>query len=226
LTQPHIEQAILHGLRQRVDPRIRTVLQRSSELGFLGGMAFSQQIDHALGFVWAVEGAMDRSPTAVVDLGTGGGIPGLVLASCWPSASCLLLDSNARRVEFLGAEIEVLGFSDRVRALRVRAEEAGRDEGFREQFDVVTARSFGAPGVTAECASPFLALDGIMIVSEPPEPAESPRWPADGLHQLGLTAAGSVRFLDRYGYQVMVKSELCSDRYPRRVGIPTKRPLF
>jgi hypothetical protein len=65
-----------------------------------------------------------------------------------------------------------------------------------------------------------------MVVSEPPGVADDRRWPVEGLALVGLISHSRVRFDDRFGYQVLVKSEMTPERYPRRVGIPAKRPLF
>jgi len=65
-----------------------------------------------------------------------------------------------------------------------------------------------------------------MIVSEPPDTAAGARWPAEGLARVGLAAEDTIRFDGRFGYQTLRKSEPTNDRYPRRVGVPAKRPLF
>jgi hypothetical protein len=91
----------LVALRARVSDAVVDSLERSSDLGFLGRMPVVEQIDHALGFVVAAETALGRLPTSVADLGTGGGVPGLVLHPCWPECRLALLDGNQRRIEFL-----------------------------------------------------------------------------------------------------------------------------
>ncbi len=216
----------LDELRRRVSDRTRQTLERSARLGFLGNMPAGEQIDHALGFVESVESELGGPPRSVVDLGTGGGLPGLVLHSCWPAARTLLVDANERRTEFLIEEIEGWENSAGIEVIRGRAEEIGRDPRFRDQFEVVTSRSFGPPAVAAECGAPLLSLGGLMVVSEPPHDPDDLRWPVAGLAQLGLTALSGVRFDCRFGYQLLRKSETTPDRYPRRVGVPTKRPLF
>jgi 16S rRNA (guanine527-N7)-methyltransferase len=213
-------------LRARVPASVEAQLRRSSDLDFLGTMPIEDQIDHALGFVWTIEMGSARPPGSVVDLGTGGGLPGLVLIACWPESSFVLIDSSQRRTDFLAEEIERAGETGRVSVVRARAEEAGRADELRERADVVVARSFGAPGTTAECASPLLAVGGRAVVSEPPTEESGERWEIEGLAQLGLERSGRYRYLDRFGYQVLDKVEACDDRYPRRVGVPAKRPLF
>lgn len=225
MNEPHRDS--IGVLRARVKPWVEDALRRSAELGFLGGMPIKDQIDHALGFVFSAESEIQASPRRVIDLGSGGGIPGLVLVSCWPESHVVLADSNDRRTEFLSTVIAGLGSEADVEVLRARVEDAGRVSGLREQFDLVTSRSFGAPAVTAECGAPFLAAGGLMIVSEPPDADPgSERWPSAELAELGLQPSTRVRFNQAFGYQVLVKSQATPERYPRRVGIPTKRPLF
>ena len=213
-------------LRSRVLPELTHVLVRSVELGFLGGMPVAEQIDHALGFVAVVESLCGGPPSSVVDLGTGGGVPGLVLVSCWPECRIVLADGNERRTEFLREALEAWPTDHRAVVVRGRAEELGRDPELRESFVAVTSRSFGIPAATAECGSAFLSVGGRMVVSEPPDAESAQRWPQDGVAQVGLVPAGVVRPDQRFGYQVLEKTERLEDRYPRRVGVPTKRPLF
>lgn len=200
---------------------LHEVLERSRQLGFLGPGPVAGHIEHATGFVHAVGSDV---PHRVLDLGTGGGVPGLVLALAWPDAQVCLLESNERRAVFLAGAARDLGVEGRVVVAHARAEDAGRDPAWRGWADVVTARSFGPPAVTAECAAPLVRVGGRVIVSEPPdEPAD--RWPAAGLAQLGLRATGRVeQAFSRF--QVLRQDQPCPDEYPRRVGVPGKRPLF
>jgi 16S rRNA (guanine527-N7)-methyltransferase len=216
----------LAEFRRRLDSRLRDALVESSELGFLGTMPIDDQIDHALGFVAIVEDRLGRQPTGVLDLGTGGGVPGLVLLSCWADARIVLIDASERRTDFLSETIEGWPATSRGEVIRGRAEELGRHEDLRERFEVVTSRSFGIPALAAECGSAFLAPGGWMIVSEPPNTDPDVRWPADGLSILALETDRNSRVTGRFGYQLIGKVSELDDRYPRRVGVPAKRPLF
>jgi 16S rRNA (guanine527-N7)-methyltransferase len=200
---------------------LEAVLERSRSAGFLGDGPVRDHIDHALGFTDAI----GVEPRRFLDLGSGGGVPGLVLAMAWPKADVTLLDAQQKRCAILEDAVAILGVGGRVAVARGRAEELGRDPTFRGQFDLVTSRSFGPPAVVAECAAPFLASGGALAVSEPP--GESDRWPADQLVELGLRP--EPRIAPRRGrgrIQVVRQVSPLPDRYPRRVGIPTKRPLF
>jgi len=211
---------------EKVQADLTLSLHRSHELGFLGRMPIAEQIDHALGFVSILEAECGGPPTGVIDLGTGGGLPGLVLASCWPDTRVVLMDANQRRTAFLHEVVD--GWSGPVRAevLRGRAEELARVVGYREEFRCVTSRSFGPPSATAECGSGFLGIGGTMVISEPPDLDGSQRWDPSGLRSLGLIAGLTVRPFGRFGYQVLTKVDALDERYPRRTGMPVKRPMF
>jgi len=205
---------------------VHRVLERASALGFLGEAPVDDQIDHALGFVAVVEESIGIQPRAVVDLGSGGGLPGLVVASCWPDARVVLVDANERRTRFLAEVSGTFRTRSPVEVIRGRTEVLGHDARLRERFDLVTSRSFGRPAVTAENGSCFLEVEGWLVVSEPPDDSSGDRWPATGLSVVGLTPVETTRPEGRFGYQTLRKSEPLSERYPRRVGIPAKRPIF
>ena len=142
------------------------------------------------------------------------------MALGWPESEWLLLDANERRTACLEQVVGELGLQDRVAVRRDRAEVASREPELRHGFDLVVARGFGPPAVTAECAAGFLQVNGLLLVSEPPE-SESARWPAPELRSLGLTdegASGAVRCLRQVN--------LAPAEVPRRVGVPAKQPRW
>jgi 16S rRNA (guanine527-N7)-methyltransferase len=161
-----------------------------------------------------------------MDLGAGGGVPGLVLAALWPETAFVFLDANRRRAAFLESAVERLGWVDRVAVRRERAEIAGREQGLRAGFDLVVARGFGPPPATAECAAPFLRLGGVLLVAEPPPDGSPPeeRWPPEGCRLVGLDPVLRVSY--PVSAQLLRQASLCPERYPRRDGMPAKRHLF
>jgi 16S rRNA (guanine527-N7)-methyltransferase len=200
---------------------VREVLEEARGLGFLGPGPVEGHVEHALGFLQAVG---HERPRRVVDLGTGGGVPGLVLAEAWPDVTMVLLDSSERRTTFLTRAVADLGFGPRIRVHRSRAEEAGRDPAWRGWADLVVARGFGPPPATAECAAPLLGVRGRLIVSEPPE-GDGQRWPEAGLAVLGLRPSGRLeQAFSRF--QILRQEQPCPEAFPRRPGMPEKRPLF
>lgn len=200
---------------------LEEVLEEARALGFLGPGPVAGHVEHAIGFVQAVG---EPHPDRVVDLGSGGGLPGLVAVSAWPGARVVLLDASERRTSFLARAARALELDDRVVVAHARAEDVGRDPGWRGRAEVVLARSFGPPAVTAECAAPLLAVGGRLVVSEPPG-EEVERWPEAPLEALGLQPAGRLeQAFSRF--QVLRQERPCPERFPRRVGVPAKRPLF
>jgi len=162
-------------------------------------------------------------------------LPGLVLADQWSAATLVLLEANERRAQFLERAVITCHFQDRVTVVQERAEISGHEPAYRGTFDGVVVRSFGSPAVVAECAAPFLRAGGWLIVSEPPGDEashpelksasdESGRWPREKLIQFGLEPVEFVR--NDFGYQVLIQREVCPDRFPRRNGMPSKKPLF
>lgn len=200
---------------------VRSWLERSREVGFLGPGPVDDHVEHALGFAEVV----GEPPPTAVDLGSGGGVPGLVLAAVWPDTHLVLLDSSVRRTAFLADAVAALAWAPRVQVVRVRAEQAGREDAYRGRFDVVVSRSFASPPVTAECAAPLLRVGGRLVVSEPPGGSDE-RWPADAVATLGLGVAVRATAEHGAGYVVVTQQQPCSVRFPRREGVPAKRPLW
>ena len=209
------------------DTRLLEVLERSRNLGFLGPGSVRAHVDHADGFAAGIE----HAPAQFLDLGSGGGVPGLVLARRWPDSRAVLLDARERRCAFLREAVRDLHLGERVVVVWARAEEAGHRDHLRGRFDLVVARGFGPPAVTAECGAPFLRVGGALAVSEPPDDDEatapsspSDRWAPSGVARLGLAVGRS--WTEGYRYQALDQVEPCPPRYSRNPGIPAKRPLF
>ncbi len=187
-------------------------------------------VAHSLAFAEAAEAVVGGPPGEVLDLGSGGGIPGLILADRWAGSQAAFLEGSVRRGRFLEEAAQALGWTEagRVTVLIGRAEELGRQPEWREQRDLVVARLFGAPAVTVECGGPLVRPGGLLVVSEPPDEAESARqdrWPREVLAMQGLESAATIRRRG-FGFHVLRKVQPTPDRYPRRVGIPAKRPLY
>ena len=202
---------------RRPDAALHEALANARALGFLGPGPVEGHIAHALRFAMALG---ERFTGPALDLGAGGGVPGLVLAHYHPAMPWVLLDSSQRRTAFLRSAAERLGLTE-VEVITERAEEVARDAAHRGRYPLVVARGFGAPAVTAECGAPLLVVGGHLAVSEPPGGAPE-RWPGTGLDLLGLR---NVESTDA-GIWIGQLSRAPGGRYPRRTGVPTKRPLF
>jgi len=204
-----LEPSALHGLVG--------VLGEAQRRGFLGPGPVEGHIRHA----WPLLDVLPIEGLAV-DLGSGGGVPGLVLALGRPRLGWVFVECQERRARWLREAARRLDAADRIEVRQARAEAEGRGA-LRHTADMVTARSFAVPGVTAECAAPLLRAEGRMWVAEPPGPQVGPeRWPAGPLAELGMVRNPTMTG----GWVELDQIRPCPDRYPRRVGIPTKRPLF
>lgn len=160
---------------------------------------------------------LEDNPGTALDLGAGGGVPGLVLAFDDPARRWVLLDGSTKRAAFLLRSVEALDLG----RVTVRCDRAEAVPDLRGGCSAVVARGFGAPAVTAECAAPLLAVGGVLVVSEPPASGED-RW--QGAAELGLGTATVVT--GPPALAILRQERPCPPQYPRRTGIPTKRPLW
>lgn len=196
-------------------PTLLEILTAAQAVGDLGPAPIAQHMEHAQRLARGLGGA----PLSFLDLGTGAGVPGLVLLECWPNSTAVFVDASTARMQRLRERISALGWTERAEVVAERAEVVGRGV-WRGSQDLVLSRAFGAPAVTAECATPLLRVGGRLLVSEPPEP-DPDRWPATGLAELGLRRVDDVS-----GWAVLVAEIPVSERYPRRTGVPSRRPLW
>jgi 16S rRNA (guanine527-N7)-methyltransferase len=220
VVQEPADEAVHHvNLSEQSEQALLQQLAAARQDHFLGPGDLRAQIEHSLAFATLIP----DPPRLAVDLGSGGGVPGLILAHLWPASSWILLDANVRRTGFLRRAVTALALEGRVEVVVERAEVTGQDPARRATADLVVARGFGPPAVVAECAAPLLCPGGALVVAEPPGGAPD-RWPAEGLELLGMVQDG--RASAPVALQRLRQVVLCADRYPRRVGIPKKRPLF
>src|SRR5579862_6170621 len=158
------------GSLAAVTAATRGVLEEARARGFLGPGPVDAHVAHA----WPLVGELP-STGELVDLGSGGGVPGLVLAAALPGTRWVLIESRQRRAAWLHEAAATLGLAGRVSVVAQRAEVVGRSA-CRGQAAAVVARAFGPPAVSAECAAPLLAPQGTCWVAEPPGGAPE-RWP-------------------------------------------------
>lgn len=197
------------------------ILEDARALGLLGPGPVARQVEHALDLARVI-GEFDGR---MLDLGSGGGLPGLVLFERWEGASGVLLDAQRRRCEFLTRAVAGLDLAGRVSVECGRAEVLARSARLRGDFEMVVARSFGRPAVTAECAVGFLSVGGELVVTEPPDSDPADRWVPAGLAELGFGPAEPVRVGETGAVRIRLAAAV-DDRWPRRDGVPTKRPLW
>lgn len=170
-----------------------------------------------------------EGPLRLLDVGSGAGFPGLVLAIAFPQLQVSLLESIMKKTQFLRQVAAELGL-DAVKVLRERAEVLGHEPHMREQFDLVVARAVAPLATLAEYCLPFVEPGAFFVAQKGPQGREEVRAATPAMGLLGAA-------LDRvYDWQlpggdrrllISIKKESPSPaQYPRRVGIPAKRPLL
>ena len=118
---------------------------------------------HVLDSLTAVGVLRAHGVDAIVDLGSGGGFPGIPLAVALPARRALLVDSVAKKARFLAAAVDGLGLAGRVEAFTGRAEELAADRRHRDRWPAVVARAVGSLAEVVEIGLPLVAPDGLLI---------------------------------------------------------------
>lgn len=171
---------------------------------------------------------LGEQPDSLVDLGSGGGFPGIPLKLLYPDMRLTLVESVAKKTQFLRHLVGCLGLSQ-VRVLTARAEEVGRDPGERERHAVVTARAVAELPVLIEYGLPLLRVGGRLLAPKGVGAAAEVATAARAIELLGaeLSAVEPVDLpgLDARAIVVLTKIAPTDPRYPRAVGVPARRPL-
>jgi 16S rRNA (guanine527-N7)-methyltransferase len=164
----------------------------------------------------------------IIDIGSGAGFPGLILAMACPKSRFTLLESDLKKSGFLHMVIEELELTN-IRVIRERAEVLGQDPKYRNSFDVCTNRAVAAMNVVLEYGIPLVKQGGRVFL-----------WKGRNVHQEIIEAEGALEILrgkveEVYLYKLMHEKDRAivavekvgrtPGQYPRRVGAPTKTPL-
>ena len=165
----------------------------------------------------------------LIDVGTGAGFPGLPLAIARPSLQVTLLEAQGKRCQFLQAVCQALGLEN-VMIINDRAENLGRTEGHREGYDRAVARAVAALPVLAEYLLPFVRVGGMALCWKGPAVAGEQ---ADGAAAAARLGGRLLPLVDMEGcgeetghvIAPMEKIEKTLPLYPRKNGMPAKRPL-
>lgn len=160
-----------------------------------------------------------------IDVGTGAGFPGLVLAIFYPEKQFLLVDSVRKKIEFINEVIEKLQLTN-VKTSFERAEELIKDK--REEFDVALCRGVANLRIILEYMIPFIKVDGRFLpqklnlneVEESKNALKELKAEIRKIHKFNLPESKDERIILE-----IVKKEKTDKKYPRKTGIPSKKPL-
>jgi 16S rRNA (guanine527-N7)-methyltransferase len=171
----------------------------------------------------------DGFPLRCIDVGSGAGFPGLPLKIYCTRLHLVLLEATAKKVNFLEHVVDHLGLED-VQPLWGRAEEVARDPAHREAYDLVVARAVADLSVLAEYTLPLCRPGGRIVAQKGGSAQEEAQSAAHALSLLG----GRLRRVIPVELQGLAESRhlvvidkvaRTPERYPRRAGVPAKRPL-
>ena len=178
----------------------------------------------AVGEAWPEEGVL-------VDLGSGAGFPGIpLLLALGPRWRGLLLEAQRKKARFLAEAVATLGLAERVTVQARRAEEAGHDRQWRGRAAAVVARAVAPLAVVVEYGLPFLGVGGRLWAYKGPRVEEERTAAEQAARMLGgrLAALHGFRLPGGAGERVIVevvKERPTPEAYPRRPGVPARRPL-
>ena len=164
-----------------------------------------------------------------VDVGSGAGFPGIPLAILRPDIHFVLLDALSKRVDFLASVIAELGLNAEARHLR--AEDAARQPSLREGFDLAVARAVAPMNVLCEYLLPMVRVGGCALALKGPGLEDELREAAYAVDLLGGAVEAVTplaipgRDWDHRAVRLRKRAPT-PDRYPRRAGLPEKRPLI
>jgi 16S rRNA (guanine527-N7)-methyltransferase len=163
---------------------------------------------------------------SVVDIGSGGGLPGLPLKIARPDLGVTLVEADQDKAAFLIRACALLGLSD-VRVLARRAEEVGQDPHYREAFDVAVARALAPLPVLAELCLPLVRVGGRLLAQK--TDSEDVNGAARAIEAMGgvLNVVVAAPSAARGAGTIVIVDKVRStpSTYPRRPGVPGRKPL-
>lgn len=163
------------------------IFSAAQRIGALGTQPVKDMISHACAFA----DALPLSVRTCVDLGSGAGVPGLVIAVARPEVRLTLVDRRSKRTDALQRAVKALGIEQQVSVVCADVESFARTANIKHSFDAACARGFGPPEFTLEWSAELVKAGGVIVVSEPP-PGSPDRWQEINLSALGVSEPSRI----------------------------------
>ncbi len=186
-------------------------------------------IKHFLDSLSCIKSYNFSNQKKIIDVGTGGGFPGLPIKIMIPDINLTLLDSIQKRIIFLEALTKEINLQS-ILLIHGRAEDYGRKSLYREKYDVAVSRAVAPFRILLEYCLPFVNEGGIFIVQKSADIEAEIKEGTEALKILGGQVEQKIDLKlpfsgDSRSIIIVRKIKRTPDKYPRRVGIPQKRPL-
>lgn len=170
-----------------------------------------------------------RAGERVIDVGTGAGFPGVPLAILFPDKEFVLLDSLNKRLRIVSEICRSAGINN-IRVLHSRAEDAGRNKEYREQFDICVSRAVADLSVLSELCLPFVAEGGWFLSYKGPDCEEELKNAGKAIRTLGGRVKGVSNICSadtEFNHNIIFIEKIKNTpaQYPRKAGTPSKNPI-
>ena len=175
-----------------------------------------------------LQGLIDNQELKLLDIGAGAGFPSLPMKIIYPQLDVTIIDSLNKRINFLKLLAEELKL-DKVHFYHGRAEDLAQDKAFRAQFDLVTARAVARMQVLSELTIPYLKVGGKLLALKASNAPEELDEAKNALNLLFSKVQDNLSYALPNCYPrfitVVEKKKETPNKYPRKAGMPNKRPL-
>lgn len=175
-----------------------------------------------------LQGLIENQPIRLLDIGAGAGFPSLPMKILFPELDVTIIDSLNKRINFLHLLAEELGLSG-VHFYHGRAEDFAQEKAFRAQFDIVTARAVARMQVLSELTIPYLKVGGRLLALKASNAQEELEEAKNALNLLFSKVEDNLQYElpngDPRYITVVEKKKETPNKYPRKAGMPNKRPL-
>ncbi|MTB65040.1 16S rRNA (guanine(527)-N(7))-methyltransferase RsmG [Streptococcus sp. zg-86] len=175
-----------------------------------------------------LQGHLPNEPLRLLDIGAGAGFPSLPMKILFPNLEVTIIDSLNKRIQFLTTLAQELGLTG-VHFYHGRAEDFAQDKNFRAQYDIVTARAVARMQILAELTIPFLKINGKLLALKASHAEDELLEAKNALNLLFAKVIENVDYAlpngDSRTLTIVEKKKETPNKYPRKAGIPNKRPL-